>query len=473
MIESLGGYRLVRKLGEGSRAAVYLAHPHRDAADAKPAAIKIFHAGANEESVTREAEALSRSAGQHVAQLLDVTRGPDGVPALILSRCANGSVGRLVRERPDLRPGEAITTLAPLVAAVGSLHDAGVTHGAIRPDAVLFDQAGTPTLACFGSAALTTAGMSAAGREGDAGLQADLLALRQLAVVVLELVHDDATADAVQWLHASLPSEQGWLEALSQRLFDLGPPLAVDLRPERAASPSSLPSRLGRAEPLTESAREPGVLAALNMPDFVVRLLPDTATLWQLRTRFTRIFASVRARFWVMSAIAGVLLLLAAVLVPQGVSGASGMNDGAAVPASAADPDATDLTPGSGGGDAESAGESVDADDAIAADEPLAAALALLKRRDLCIRDLSVLCLDGVDQPNSAAAVSDQSLIASIRAGAELPDVWVVQPAGLVVVERLGNSAIVSLGSTADSTPASLLLMKSEAGWRIRSYLPQ
>ena len=37
--------------------------------------------------------------------------------------------------------------------------------------------------------------------------------------------------------------------------------------------------------------------------------------------------------------------------------------------------------------------------------------------------------------------------------------------------ERLGDSALVSLGDVTDSEPASLIMMKSEAGWRIRDYL--
>jgi hypothetical protein len=37
------------------------------------------------------------------------------------------------------------------------------------------------------------------------------------------------------------------------------------------------------------------------------------------------------------------------------------------------------------------------------------------------------------------------------------------------VVERLGDSVLIALGP--DSRPASVLLMKGEAGWRIRDYI--
>jgi hypothetical protein len=40
------------------------------------------------------------------------------------------------------------------------------------------------------------------------------------------------------------------------------------------------------------------------------------------------------------------------------------------------------------------------------------------------------------------------------------------------LVERLGDSALVGLGNGPETTPASTLVMRGEAGWRIRAYLP-
>src|SRR5690606_5655524 len=104
-------------------------------------------------------------------------------------------------------------------------------------------------------------------------------------------------------------------------------------------------------------------------------------------------------------------------------------------------------------------------------DDPAAAAVALLAERDRCVRELSVLCLDGVGQPGSAALAADQQLVRDLQAGGELPEPWLASLAQVTVIERLGDSALVSLGDVADSEPASLLLMQGEAGWRIRGYL--
>jgi hypothetical protein len=109
----------------------------------------------------------------------------------------------------------------------------------------------------------------------------------------------------------------------------------------------------------------------------------------------------------------------------------------------------------------------------VAGDDPVAALVALLETRAGCIRDLSVLCLDAVGQPGSSALADDQALVRSLQAGAESPPVFEVDAAQVTTDERLGDSAILRLGDVADSEPASILLMKGEAGWRIRDYLEE
>ena len=105
----------------------------------------------------------------------------------------------------------------------------------------------------------------------------------------------------------------------------------------------------------------------------------------------------------------------------------------------------------------------------ITGDDPLAALAVLARTRDRCFRDLSVLCLEAVDQQQSSALAQDRAALDGLLGAATQPPVLDVE--GAAIVERLGDSALVSLG--ADSDPASVLLMKGEAGWRIRDYIAE
>jgi hypothetical protein len=114
-------------------------------------------------------------------------------------------------------------------------------------------------------------------------------------------------------------------------------------------------------------------------------------------------------------------------------------------------------------------------DPELRGDDPIAAAAVLLAVRDECLRSASLLCLDGVVQPGSSAEATDRAAVSIIQGGGE-PPTPIAAPR-LELVERLGDSALVSLGraeagGAGETGPASLLLMKGEAGWRIRDYLP-
>lgn len=434
-MEELGGYRVVRKLGEGARAGVFLGLA--DDPEGAPVALKAYRPGVTVDSVLVEIEALHRAAGPHVQGLLDVAAAGDGMPVLVLERLSSGGLERELRSRAQFAAGEAITILAPLAEALARLHDAGVLHGAMTARAVLFAADGAPVLSGFGRAALVAPGLSRAAREAEPGFAADLAGFASCARQLLDRV-PGVDADGVL-------DGAGDLRGFADRLFSLGEPSPV--RFDVSDVPVAIPARLVRGDPVpppSEGAGPAGVLPAWVLPAWIGRRLPET--LVSLRERVRTALAAVRPRVWIVAGAAAVALVFGVVLVPSN-------DDSGAEPAPSASPSTTrapDASPVSG-------------------DDPVAAAATLIDARERCIRELSVLCLDDVDQAGSAALADDQMLIRSLQDGAGLADPLASDPEPIVLVERLGDSAIVSLG--AEGEPVSVLLMKGDGGWRFRQYL--
>ncbi len=427
VIDSLGGYRLLRTVGAGPRAEVFLAHPLRPDAPPVPAVIKIYGSSVSDESVFAEIEALTRARGDHVVGVLDVVSTESGAPALILTRHAAGSLARLLADRPHVEPGEAVTLLAPLATTLARLHAAGVAHGAIGAGAVLFDVAGSPTLACFGRAVLFPPGLPAAGLESEPAVLADVLAFGALATTVLERAGAPDLARRARTEAAS----GGWLTDFADELFDIAEPLPLGVASRAPVAHVPFPARAVAAQP------------SVVVPE------PETSPRRDWRGLLDRALGSlrrVRRRAWVMAGVGVGALVIAVAIVPSAPSGAI------ATPSASPTTAATVVDEGP-----------------VTGDDPVAAALVLLQAREGCIRDLSVECFDLIDQADSSALDADRALVRSVLGGAELPPL--PKPTEATLTQRLGDSALVALGS--ETEPASLLLVKGEAGWRIRDYLEE
>jgi hypothetical protein len=105
----------------------------------------------------------------------------------------------------------------------------------------------------------------------------------------------------------------------------------------------------------------------------------------------------------------------------------------------------------------------------VVEDDPVSAFETLARNRDQCIRDLSLLCLDAVLQQGSAAMADDIALIRSIEKGDG--GSVALGASDIRLAERMGDAALVSYLAGNGKT-ASAHLVKGEAGWRIRSYVP-
>jgi hypothetical protein len=146
------GYTLEALLGRGSSGEVWRAVPRRGGT---AVAVKVLVAG-DPERQAREAVLLGQLDHPHLVRLMEVVHQPrrGGAPrvALVLELLAGGSLAALLARRGRLRPGEVVTAIAPVAAALAHAHGEGVVHGDLSPGNIVFTAEGRPVLTDLGVA---------------------------------------------------------------------------------------------------------------------------------------------------------------------------------------------------------------------------------------------------------------------------------------------------------------------------------
>jgi len=436
-MEGIGGERLVRRLGGDPGAHVHLARLDGRERAGADVVVKLYRPDVDPRTVSIEIEALARAVGEHVVALLDVSTVPSGHLALVLARASGGSLSRVLAHRLTLSLGEVAGILVPLAETVDALHRAGVAHGGVRPDAVLFDAAGAPVLACFGRASLLQPGLPPALLDQESAVLEDRAALAALARTVIERCESFETVRPI--LDALEPAPPGELAA---RLRALAEPAAIDLR---AASPAPVASPIPARLPLR--VEDPPRRAVHRSTREVTDLLAGIVDHRLLR-RLLEALRAVRLRVWALAGSVLVALILAIVLVPLGGG-----------------PEAVDAAQSS------SAPMATTAAPAPVDEDPVDALVRLLEERQRCIDERSVLCLDAVAQPGSSALLKDQELVLALQGGAETPPEFLVEAERVTIVERLGDAVLLVIEQAAESQPGSVLIARGDRGWLLRDFL--
>ena len=146
------GYTLEALLGRGGSGEVWRAVPRRGGA---AVAVKVLVAG-DPERQAREAALLGELDHPHLVRLVEVVhqprRGGEARVALVLELLAGGSLAALLARRGRLRPGEVVTAIAPVAAALAHAHENGVVHGDLSPGNIVFTAEGRPVLTDLGVA---------------------------------------------------------------------------------------------------------------------------------------------------------------------------------------------------------------------------------------------------------------------------------------------------------------------------------
>ena len=543
---SIGGYRVVRRLGGGSTATVMLAW-----GGGRSVALRRYRDAVPDAQIDAEVEALGRVRSRHLATLLDLATGPDGRPVPVLDAVIGPRLHELLRARAGvLEPGEAVTVLVPLVELLHELHEVGVTVGRWDAAGVRIGADGAPVLTAL-SGMTVSPPLPERFRRSEPGVTADLAGLRSLGEHVVAAVRADRR-DALREAVVRITD----LQEMERALFDAARPTPLILEMSVASIPgtraftaSSHPSSVAGPEAPQRERPIDRVRTALlrtlddlGLPENViaslrrrpagadVRAEPDAERRTRRGSRLLQGFRSrPRAKGYssplptsprlsrgaqratserrgragrprrsvVLVGAAGLIALIGAgVLVTVGDGGIgaaapdrTGISIHSGEPTPGAEGAVGESTVSKDSGDATappaakdpSTTPSVDpADDARALvdsgsdpePEKWPALVDELARRWVeCRQEVAAgegqpACAEAVVQGGSAAA----ELLVSPNAVAA--DSLLVPPVGeVVVVDRLGSAALVDLVQPAGTRTASLLVMRSEAGWRIRSVL--
>lgn len=258
----LGDYHLLRLLGRGAMAAVYLAE---QGSLARRVAVKVLNAdlareGTYVERFQHEARSAASIVHAHIVQVYEV-----GVSAerhyLAQEYVPGGTLGQLVERDGPLTPTKTLQVMWQVAEALSAAAEKGLVHRDIKPDNLMLDRSGAVKVADFGLARLSEAATPRITREGitlgtplymspeqvegrQVDSRSDLYSLGVTAYHLLSgeppFVGETALAVAVRHLNEAPPSIHTRRDALPASLADVIHRLMAKSPDERYASPSAL-----------------------------------------------------------------------------------------------------------------------------------------------------------------------------------------------------------------------------------------
>ena len=149
-----GRYEILRPLGDGGMAEVYLA---RDEVLGRDVALKVLKEWLAEdeefvERFRREAKNAATLNHPNVVQIYDQRRSEEGRYYIVMEHVPGGTLKeRIVGEGP-LEVAEAVRLVSQVAEALRTAHEAGVIHRDIKPQNVLLTDSGDAKVADFGIA---------------------------------------------------------------------------------------------------------------------------------------------------------------------------------------------------------------------------------------------------------------------------------------------------------------------------------
>ena len=233
--QQLGNYQLIRLLGKGGFAEVYLGQ-HRFLSQ-RQVAIKILAARFNTNDgaeFQREANQLATLKHPHIVSLLDFSI-EETIPYLVMDYCPGGTLRQRHPRGTRLPLPQVLSYVQQMAQALDYAHVQRVIHRDVKPENMLVGQTGEILLSDFGVATMahSTSSMSAQAPSGTI----PYMAPEQIQSQAKPASDQYALAIvAYEWLSGTCPFEGSFSEVLAKQLMTPPPPL----RPRLPDLPSAV-----------------------------------------------------------------------------------------------------------------------------------------------------------------------------------------------------------------------------------------
>jgi LuxR family transcriptional regulator, maltose regulon positive regulatory protein len=227
--QQLGNYRLLRLLGQGGFADVYLGeHVYLKSY----AALKVLRAHLTDQEAhqfVQEAQVLTRLAHPHIVHIRDFSV-QEGLPFLVMDYASGGTLRTLHPKGTRLPPQMIAGYLAQVTSAVQYAHDQRMVHRDIKPENMLINAHSKVLLSDFGLATLVPASASSTQQNKSVVGTTPYLAPEQLRGQPRPASDQYALGIVVyEWLCGLSPFQGSHLEVAMQHLSASPPPLRTRL----------------------------------------------------------------------------------------------------------------------------------------------------------------------------------------------------------------------------------------------------